>query len=233
MKLSFSSTAQSLRDVYNINKAAQKLNKAFEKSSSGQKNNSCSDDAAGLSLSDNVQRISELSVKAANDVNSSVERRAIVQEVNQRIKDIDIIADTTIFGSVKLLDGTASKFSIQEDVGSDPLLSSIAIGTSLKKTTNTSLDINGVPITAVDAVLSTLNATRGEVDSYKNGLNSNLNTSMNPVEDHSKSFSSIRDADMSQVSAEIVKQNILRDSTMSILAQGNTNKSVALKLLAA
>jgi len=52
-----------------------------------------------------LQRMRELSVQAANDVNTSADRRSIDEEVQQLIKELDRIGDTTTFNSHKILNG--------------------------------------------------------------------------------------------------------------------------------
>ena len=55
-----------------------------------------------------VKRISELSVKAANDVNALEERESIQEEINELVTELDRIAEDTEFNELKLLDGSFS-----------------------------------------------------------------------------------------------------------------------------
>ncbi len=55
-----------------------------------------------------LQRGRELSVQAANDTNTDTDRRAIQSEVDKLLEEINRIADTTEFNTMKLLDGTKS-----------------------------------------------------------------------------------------------------------------------------
>ena len=56
-----------------------------------------------------LQRVRELSVQSASDTNqNTVDRQAIQLEVNQLIKEIDQIADTTEFNKMKLLNGSGA-----------------------------------------------------------------------------------------------------------------------------
>lgn len=56
-----------------------------------------------------VQRIRELSVQAANDVNATADREAIQSEIDQLAKEVDRIGNTTEFNTKKLLNqGNAS-----------------------------------------------------------------------------------------------------------------------------
>src|SRR5690554_1716478 len=57
-------------------------------------------------ITNNLQRIRELSVQAANATNSISDRQALNQEVQQRIEEINRIASQTSFNGLKVLDGT-------------------------------------------------------------------------------------------------------------------------------
>ncbi len=64
-------------------------------------------------LSNNLQRIRELAVQAANSTNSASDRDALNQEVQQRIAEIDRISSQTAFNGLKILDGTFGTASFQ------------------------------------------------------------------------------------------------------------------------
>ncbi|MEE2756080.1 MAG: flagellin [Myxococcota bacterium] len=52
-----------------------------------------------------LQRMRELSVQAANDVNTNADRRSINDEIDQLIQELNRIGDTTTFNSHKILNG--------------------------------------------------------------------------------------------------------------------------------
>lgn len=88
-------------------------------------------DGAAGQLLDNFQRMRELAVQAANDINSTVDRQAIQTEVNAlAVSNRDIVAGAR-YNNAALLDGT---FSTQLQIGSEAdqtLL--VAIGAALVK----------------------------------------------------------------------------------------------------
>ena len=55
-----------------------------------------------------IQRMNELSIKASNGTLSDADRQTVQDEVNQLMKEIDRIADSTEFNGMKLLNGTFS-----------------------------------------------------------------------------------------------------------------------------
>jgi flagellin len=70
-------------------------------------------------VTNNLQRIRELAVQAANATNSSSDRQALDQEVQQRLAEVDRIALQTSFNGQKVLDGSfgSASFQIGANVG--------------------------------------------------------------------------------------------------------------------
>lgn len=68
-------------------------------------------------VTDNLQRIRELAVQAANATNSSSDRAALDAEVQQRIQEIDRVSTQTNFNGLRVLDGSFGKETFQ--VGAD------------------------------------------------------------------------------------------------------------------
>src|SRR5215510_6270501 len=70
-------------------------------------------------VTNNLQRIRELAVQSANATNSSSDRNALDQEVQQRIAEIDRIASQTSFNGRKVLDGSfgGATFQVGANVG--------------------------------------------------------------------------------------------------------------------
>ena len=70
-------------------------------------------------MTNNLQRIRELAVQASNSTNSTSDREAIDQEVQQRLSEIDRNASQTSFNGQKILDGSFgnANFQIGANVG--------------------------------------------------------------------------------------------------------------------
>lgn len=70
-------------------------------------------------LTNNLQRIRELAVQAANSTNSASDRAALNQEVQQRLAEVDRIASQTSFNGQKVLDGSfgTAQFQVGANVG--------------------------------------------------------------------------------------------------------------------
>ncbi|MDH4098953.1 MAG: flagellin [Nitrospirota bacterium] len=84
-------------------------------------------------ISNNLQRIRELAVQAANSTNSASDRAALDAEVQQRIAEIDRTASTASFNNQKILDGNfgSATFQVGANVGETI---SVALSTSMRTT---------------------------------------------------------------------------------------------------
>ena len=60
-----------------------------------------------------LQRMNELATQAANDTNTSVDRTAIRNEMDQLTSEINRIQSTTQFNTMNLLDGSFSSRNLQ------------------------------------------------------------------------------------------------------------------------
>ncbi|PNR94745.1 flagellin [Petrotoga sp. 9PWA.NaAc.5.4] len=63
-----------------------------------------------------LQRMRELAVQAASDTNTNVDRNQIQAEIDQLREEIDRIARTTEFNTMKLLDGKIESFRPEADI---------------------------------------------------------------------------------------------------------------------
>jgi flagellin len=85
-------------------------------------------EGALTSVSNNLQRIRELAVQAANATNNASDRQALQEEVGQLISEIDRVATSAQFNGVRLLDGsfTSQAFQVGANVGQTISVSQIA-----------------------------------------------------------------------------------------------------------
>ncbi len=70
-------------------------------------------------ITNNLQRLRELSVQSSNATNTSSDRAALQQEASQLLQEIDRVAGQTQFNGVSLLDGnfTEQKFQVGANAG--------------------------------------------------------------------------------------------------------------------
>ncbi len=83
-----------------------------------------------VSISDHMQRINDLLTNMANDTNDISSRTASINEIIERLDEINRLAETTNFNGRKMLDGSEKSIIVQ--MGSDSSEDSIIeIGTAL------------------------------------------------------------------------------------------------------
>ncbi|OGI01426.1 MAG: hypothetical protein A2Y25_00540, partial [Candidatus Melainabacteria bacterium GWF2_37_15] len=198
-------------------------------------------------IQDNLQRIRDLAVQAANGTNGTAERAAIQSEVQQRIDEIDRIASASSFNSIKLLDGTSSNLSLQIGTKSTPSLNAISLTSGtinpLGNANASTLGIGSISsafasasaaasfISSVDTAISSVSEKRSTIGSLQNRLESAI-TSLNvQFENMSASESRIRDVDVAKEAANLTKNQILQQASATLLAQANQAPSVALSLI--
>lgn len=79
-------------------------------------------------ITNNLQRVYQLSVEAANATNSSTDRASLNNEAQQLLSEVDRVATTAAFNGVKLLDGSfaAQQFQVGANAGQTITISSIS-----------------------------------------------------------------------------------------------------------
>lgn len=192
-------------------------------------------------ISNILTRLRELGVQAASDTIGDDERSFVNKEVQQLKSEIQRIAESTRFGSAKLLDGSGSEYAFQIDINNDDFQDRIAFDASEQNTTLDALGIEGFDFSdKIDArdALSTLEEAQKSVNGMRANLgaiqNRLVSTSENlgvAVENFSAANSRIRDTDMAQSSAELTRNSILLNASIGVLAQANQTPSAALRLL--
>jgi flagellin len=81
-------------------------------------------------ITNNLQRIRELSVQSANATNGGTDRAALQNEVSQLVSEIDRVASQTSFNGVKLLDGTFTSQSFQVGANAGETISIASISSA-------------------------------------------------------------------------------------------------------
>lgn len=209
-----------------------------------------------VTVTTHLQRIRELCVQAASETYKASDKTNILQEIKQRLNDINNIADSTTFNGVPLLDGSATNLYLQIGANSDetvnaidiapalsdvhisvlggpavaPGLDGIMIDDAVDGTTWTTDDIRTY-MDKLDVAITTLTSNRALLGAYGNRLeatSSNL-TIMNQNLEQAKSR--ILDADIAESSSAMIKNQILQQTSASILTQANQLPSLAIQLL--
>jgi len=108
------------------------LNQAVRNASDGISLAQTTESALG-ELTNNLQRIREIAVQAANASNSASDRQALDQEVQQRLAEIERIATQTAFNGQKVLNGTFGNATFQVGANVGETIT-IGLSTSMRTT---------------------------------------------------------------------------------------------------
>ena len=183
-----------------------------------------------------LQRMNELATQAANDTNTSTDRDAIQQEINQLTSEINRIQSTTQFNTMNLLDGTFQGKNLQ--VGA---ISGQGISISISNMDAASLGVSGLKVSSfsiagaamekIQAAIEKVSKQRSKLGAIQNRLEHTINNLDTSSENTSAAESRIRDTDMAEEMVEYSKNNILAQAGQSTLTQANQQTQGVLSLL--
>ena len=189
-------------------------------------------------ISSSLQRIRQLAVQSQNGINTSADRVALQKEVSALKTEISRIGQTTQFGGKDLLKGTLSATFLVGANGGQTIDVSLlnsggygASGLSLANlTVGTFTDASGA-LTAVDNALSTIGAARADLGALQNRFQSTIRNLSNISENVSAARSRIRDTDFATETAELTRNQIIQQASITVLSQANQRPQSALSLL--
>ena len=183
-----------------------------------------------------LQRMNELATQAANDTNTSVDRTAIKNEMDQLTSEINRIQSTTQFNTMNLLDGSFSSKNLQ--VGA---LSGQTIKISVTKMSASNIGVSGLSVSSnvkageamskIQLAIQSVSSQRSKLGAIQNRLEHTINNLNTTSENTSAAESRIRDTDMASEMVEYSKNNILQQAGQSMLAQANQANQGVLTLL--
>lgn len=183
-----------------------------------------------------LQRMNELATQAANDTNTSTDRDAIQQEINQLTSEINRIRSTTQFNTMNLLDGTFVGKNLQ--VGA---ISGQGICISISNMDAATLGVSGLKVSsftsaggamkALQDAIEKVSKQRSKLGAIQNRLEHTINNLDTTSENTSAAESRIRDTDMAEEMVEYSKNSILAQAGQSMLTQANQQTQGVLSLL--
>jgi flagellin len=197
-------------------------------------------------IQENLQRIRDLTVQAANGTYGTTERSAIYSEVTARTQEIDRIAKSSSFNAIKILDGSSTSVTLQIGSNSAASLNALSIGSPLGKATSSTLGLGtSAAVSAafatstaaasflsnIDRAISTVSTRRSEIGSIQNRLESAIKSLAIKQENMMSADSRIRDTDVAKEAATLTRNQILQQASASLLAQANQQPQIALSLL--
>ncbi len=199
------------------------------------------------SIQDNLMRIRDLTLTAANSIYDADSVGAIKAEVQARIAEIDRVAAVSEYNGKKLLSADSPE-SVKLQVGANSTENDVievtgVFGDSQASTLGvavgtiaTAFAVNNTDglhdfLDTVDAALKTVQNKRTAIGAVQNRLDSASVSLSTTIENLSSSKSSIMDADIAAESSEYINAQIMQQASVSLLAQANSAPQVALSLI--
>jgi flagellin len=201
-------------------------------------------------MGNNLQRIRELAVQAANATNSSTDRKAIQTEISDLKSEILRVTHTQ-FNGVEVIGQDAGSFYFQVGPNGDKTVDGITVNTidvrasnafsvmistdatvylatgTLSAMTSAALSLIG----RTDALLQVINTQRAILGATQNRFESVIRNGENISEQLSASRSRIQDADFAKETAALTKAQILQQAGTTVLSQANAVPQSVLALL--
>jgi len=205
-------------------------------------------EGAANEIEDILQRQRELAVQSANDTFTSTDRSYIDLEFRQLSDEIDRITSSTQYNTMTLLHGTgfgagaagsvlhvgANATSADEIRVTIGAISTGSLGMSTSGAAMVGVSTQASATTAISAVdnaLDIVNRLRADLGSYINRLEHTINNISNQEFNTQDAESRIRDVDFAHESTQFARNQILVQSSTSMLSQANQAPQGVLSLL--
>ncbi len=190
-------------------------------------------------VSNILVRLRELAIQSANGSSSTADKNTIKEEFDSLVNEINRIAQSTEFNGIKLLDGSSTSVMFQVGINTTANIDQLNISLTPALSTTlglSSLDVGSggstsTAIQAIDGAINTVSQLRGTFGSLQNRLQSTIANLGVAAESLSAAESRIRDVDVAFETAELTRNNILQQASISILSQANAQPQAALQLL--
>lgn len=189
-------------------------------------------------VTNSLQRIRQLAVQSQNGINSSADRAALQAEVSALKQEISRVAATTQFAGNDLLTGSYSAAFLVGANGGQTISVNLSrsggfgtSGLSLADTTVATASDASAALTSIDTAISTIGSTRADLGALQNRFQSTIRNLSNISENLSGARSRIRDTDFATETAELTRNQIVQQASLSVLSQANQRPQSALSLL--
>ena len=192
-------------------------------------------------INDNLLRIRDLAVQAANGVYDADSLAAMQSEVTARLAEITRIQDSAKFNGMALFTAADTGLGntglvLQVGANSDANNQITAAKTIFQKITNPTVTLDSAAnattaIGNIDTALKSVVSKKADIGAVQNRLSSAQASLVTSIENASAAKSTIMDADISQEAADFTKAQILQQTSATLLTQANQLPALALSLI--
>lgn len=187
-------------------------------------------DGALSSITDSLQRMKELSLKAMNGTNGASELSIIQGEIDQIKEGIQQMASNTEFNSHKLLDGSMADMDIATNP--DGTGSSIQlVNSTLESLGIADFDVTGdFDMTQLDGALDMVSDARSSLGATSNSLQYAYNNNVNASLETKGAKSKIEDLDFAKAISEQKKTEVFEEYRMNMIQKKMEQESLVTKI---
>jgi len=189
-----------------------------------------------------LQRMRELVVQAGNlGTQQTEDLKAIQDEIDELIKELDGISKRTQFNGKALLNGDYASTALVFQIGANAEqqleltiadMSASALGVDDVVVSNLSSGTEfDAELAKIDSAINQVSSERSKLGANQNRLEHTINNLGAAEENLTAAESRIRDVDMAKEMMEFTKQNILSQAATAMLAQANQVPQLVLQLL--
>ena len=183
------------------------------------------------SISNNLQRMRELAVQAANGTNNTSDVAALSQEFSALLAENARVATATTFNNTAVIASTAFTFQVGANNATDnqiTITGSSYTGTAVTFTTATGAMS---AMTALDADINTVTTARAAWGAAQNRMDSVITNLRSSAENSASARGRIMDADYAQETANLSRAQVLQQAGTAMVAQANQIPQGVLALL--
>ncbi|MCR5474517.1 MAG: flagellin [Lachnospiraceae bacterium] len=182
-------------------------------------------DGALGQITDSLQRIYELGVKAGSGLNTGEELGAIQSEIDQLLSDIDGIGKNTEFNTMKILDGSMADLNLATKPD--------GTGQKIQMVSSTLADLGiegfdvtkGFDLNRITDAISKVSEGRSRLGAQTNALESTIRYNDYAAENTLSSRSRLEDLDMAKAISEKKKQETLNQYQMMMQKMDMNNRN--------
>ncbi len=195
------------------------------------------------SIEENLQRMRELAVQAANGTLTDADRAALQEEFNQLRQGIAQTVENTQYNGQNVLEGYKGEFQTGANEGEtlQVQIPNLSPDNIKAKVNNEEVNLNDLNIStaqgasqavqALDQMINQVSQARSNVGAYVNRLESGIKNMASEMLNMTASYNTIAGFDMAQGIMDQTRLMLLYDFTTGVLAQSNVNNAAVLKLL--
>jgi flagellin len=186
-------------------------------------------------------RLRELAMQSANDTLGDAERAVIDIEFQHMKNEVERITASTSFNGNNIIKNGRSNYELQVGINGTAENDRLAYDMSRVMDAAGNFGIGNVnlrtkfssqnSLTAIDKMMGQLGASRAELGSMSNRINSIIQNLQVSRENSESSNSKIRDTDYAKVTATNAITKISQQASLAMLKISNDNPAVILKLV--